>query len=531
MQRCLVGDGVCLCQAYSSHSLPALVDVTSQCRNFYSCNSNQYGSYKSCPSGYLYSEQSKKCLDRTARMCTSALYPSPNTGEVTSSANWKSRVELQTLEKYGYVVYYESWAEKYTENPFETHLANLPPYITFVMISFMKPDTTYTSGVTFEGTGLGFSSPPQVIKDAIQLLKEKNPDTKVYISVGGATYTNFVQMNTEGILQFALEFGLDGIDLDFEPVAPGCRANLYGVISCESDEVYIQTVRMLRAAMPLELDLSAAVWNVGAYGEGAYANSQPQGGYTGVSINMLRSVGNSSISWIGIMAYDAGTSYNPKEAFDAYSQLYSGPIYLGMQVAPESWGGHVLSMPEVTDLSMYSKSHGGAGMMLWALQKRALEGPDATQISQRVCEVFHLQDCSAPLFPLSPLPPPSPRSPDAPSDPPPVPLPSPSSPPLSPTSSPASPSPVPPTPPPLICQYKGSYSIKTVGCKINTYLSYSRTQCADLDVRLLKYSQLASRDLKQTYWRLPSGKHRTSQKFSLEAVRVFELPSIFNFVF
>ncbi len=41
------------------------------------------------------------------------------------------------------------------------------------------PDTTYAGGVTFTGTGLDFNSDPKVVKDAIALLKQRNPKTKV----------------------------------------------------------------------------------------------------------------------------------------------------------------------------------------------------------------------------------------------------------------------------------------------------------------------------------------------------------------
>ena len=45
-----------------------------------------------------------------------------------------------------------------------------------VITGFLAPDT---GGVTFQGTGVQFSSDAQVVKDAISLLKQRNPNTKV----------------------------------------------------------------------------------------------------------------------------------------------------------------------------------------------------------------------------------------------------------------------------------------------------------------------------------------------------------------
>ena len=41
------------------------------------------------------------------------------------------------------------------------------------------------------GTGLSFSSDGRVVRDAIAALKARQPNTRVMLAVGGATYTNF----------------------------------------------------------------------------------------------------------------------------------------------------------------------------------------------------------------------------------------------------------------------------------------------------------------------------------------------------
>jgi chitinase len=141
------------------------------------------------------------------------------------------------------------------------------------------------------------------------------------------------------------------------------------------------------------LILSSAPWSIGAYGEGKWAASQPAGQYTGVAINMLKTVGT-KLDLLNIMSYDASNAYNPKEALDAYRNYFKGDVVLGVEVANEAWGGHVTSIPEVEGLADYVKSSGGAGMMLWSVQKPADAGPTGTQISQSICNKFGLSKCT-----------------------------------------------------------------------------------------------------------------------------------------
>jgi chitinase len=497
---CDVGNILCFCDAYTQgfeyvgHAFVG--DVTSpQCGSFYSCLT---GSYSSCPSGFSFSQKSQECLEnKDGRFMGDC--PAPLSGRLKPS-NQSTLLYSRNVGPDGhqYVGYYESWKEEETDNPENTYLANFPAYVTQVVISFFKPGATYGGGVTFEGTGLSFSVPAQVIKDSISILKTRNPNTKVLLSVGGATYDDWTNLNAGAAAAFVAEFELDGIDIDFEPQGANCRA-INGKISCSTDDLYISSVTSLWQALPAEKILTAAVYSVGAYGEGSYADAQPQGGYTGVSINMLESVGN-LLNSINIMAYDAGVAFDPKLAYQAYSTYYSGPIQLGMQIPPESWGGHALTMAEATVLSMYVKDNGGSGMMLWALMKSG--SPSAQEVSRDVCLIFDLPDCQAPLLSNSPAPPapvdPSP-SPPAPFDP--V---EPSSPPIEPSTSPPPPSPESPFPsptpapiPPIspICSYYSKVYFKTTSCswKINKRMAYDGNKCKDNKVYLLR-----DKDLKKT---------------------------------
>lgn len=97
------------------------------------------------------------------------------------------------------------------------------------------------------------------------------------------------------------------------------------------------------------------------------------------------------------MSYDAGPTYDPKEALDAYRALYSGRILMGVQVPPEAWGGHVITVQECQQTAAYVKANGGDGMMLWSLQKAGT--PSAQTLSTTICNSLGLGSCSTPLFP------------------------------------------------------------------------------------------------------------------------------------
>jgi len=266
----------------------------------------------------------------------------------------------------------------------------------------MKPDCTYQGGLKLAGTGLDFSSDGSAVKGAITALKAKNPNTKTLVAVSGATYTNFGGLNIQAIAKFVADFGLDGVDIDYEPSNSGCTA-AGGKVSCQTDQGYINVVKSLRAVLPRPLILTTAGWSIGAYGQGAFANSQPQGANTGLAVNMLLSVG-SQLDWVNIMSYDASNALDPKEAFNAYRSLFSGQLNAGVEVPPEAWGGHIYTVGKVQDLASYVNSDKNGGMMLWSLHKAnngavSNDNPDALLMAQTVCNSLGLSGCSQKLFP------------------------------------------------------------------------------------------------------------------------------------
>jgi len=49
---------------------------------------------------------------------------------------------------------------------------------------------------------------------------------------------------------------------------------------------------------------------------------------------------------INIMAYDAGPTFRPLEAYAAYRSYFPGSILIGLTSPPEAWGGHEYSLAE-----------------------------------------------------------------------------------------------------------------------------------------------------------------------------------------
>ena len=299
-----------------------------------------------------------------------------------------------------YVGYFETWDEIWSDDGKDLTLAKLPSYVNVVNLAFMKPDCNYWGGYDLSQTGLDFSANGNVVKTAIDTLRAKNPKTKILISVGGGSYVNWGSLNEGAVAKFVEDYGLDGVDIDYEPWTSDCTSNA-GKVSCKTDAEFISIVNRFRAAIPSPKLVTIAAWSIGAYGQGDYQNAQPQGDKTGMAVNLLNSAAAHNIDAINIMGYDAGTTYDPKQAFSAYHGLYSGTIALGVEIPPEAWGGHVLSINELDDITNYVIQNGGSGMMIWALQESPKNpsdtNPNATMVSQRACQLLGLQDCDQPL--------------------------------------------------------------------------------------------------------------------------------------
>jgi chitinase len=81
------------------------------------------------------------------------------------------------------------------------------------MLSFAKPDCTYTKGsLSFTRTGLEFTATGSTVKAAVAALKAANTNTRVLLSVGGGGdgYQNWQSINGRCLKDLVDDFALDG---------------------------------------------------------------------------------------------------------------------------------------------------------------------------------------------------------------------------------------------------------------------------------------------------------------------------------
>jgi len=299
-----------------------------------------------------------------------------------------------------FVGYFVAADEKNARKPEDTGLAKLPSYVNIVNIAGMNPSSTYLGDLNLKSCGIDLPYSGKKAKQAIAILKQRNPETKVFISLGAPSEEAWINLNETSIIRLVQDLGLDGVDIDYEPSVPGCVQH-DGDVSCKTDAHYIEIIKRLRGALPRPYLLTVAAWSIGAYGQGNFQDSLPKGNYTGLSVNMLRQVGE-DLDIVHIMSYDAGNTYDPIEAYRAYSSLYKGKITIGVEVPPEAWGGHTYTMSQVNSLAEFVNEEGAAGLMMWSLQKKPSgpitdDNPDCQLIAQGACLKLGLLNCNDPL--------------------------------------------------------------------------------------------------------------------------------------
>jgi chitinase len=310
------------------------------------------------------------------------------------------------------VGYFDSSLEVFADSPEKLWLANLASYVNTVIVAFIKPDCTYEGNCNLSGTGFSFWANSQekdgtVLKNAIFLLKQRNPNTKVLVSVGGANpnYQNFAQLNLTAMANIVKDFGFDGVDIDYEPKADDAGCSLVdGRISCKTDAEFRSIVSQIRQVLPRPYLVTLAAWSIGAYGEDQWVDAQPKNQRTGLMLNLLRSPEGEMLDQLHVMSFSGGPTYNPQEALAAYQNYFKGKVFMGVQVPPEDWGGHVYTLAEVRKLAQAVVDKGAAGIMLWKLEANdgssdsSADSPNAEMIAQTICQSFSLGNCQQPLF-------------------------------------------------------------------------------------------------------------------------------------
>ncbi len=310
------------------------------------------------------------------------------------------------------VGYYETWMGTATWESATYSLAKIPPYVNIIPIAFAKPDSQYVGGsYKFSDAGLGISATPSVAVGAIKIAQAKGQ--KLLLSVGGATYPNFGAFNLQATLDLVADLGLDGVDFDYEG-DPNYCTNLNSVsLTCSTDTQIINIITQLRNGLDQlqvrfnkKMYLTAAVWSIGAYGTTSFPSTGapagngvtrygPYGSRAGMWVNPLKQIGN-KFDAIFLMSYDAGnvssTGYAPLDALKSYKAIYNGPIYLGVEVPPEAWGGNLTTPAQAVNNAQAAMALGASGTMIWALQVQGNDGTknvNSNSYLQPICALYN----------------------------------------------------------------------------------------------------------------------------------------------
>lgn len=308
----------------------------------------------------------------------------------------------RALPEQPFVGYHESWSETPAATADGTRLAALPAYVNPVILGFARPDLDYRGDLDLAGTGLEFPFSGRVLKEAVALLRARNPGTRVLLSVGGAAYGRWDRFDPDALARLVGDLGLDGVDLDYEPTQPDCGPAADGGWHCASDANWRRYVAAMRAALPRPALLAVPGWSVAAYGRGAWRDAPPRSPWTGNLLALFDAPEAAEIDLVSIMAYAANESLDPLESFRAYRAAWDGPLALGVMVPPDPLDGPHYGADRVAALTRAVTEDPRGGMMLYTLQRHpegpvTRDNPDAALLAREICLGQGLPDCERPL--------------------------------------------------------------------------------------------------------------------------------------
>ena len=242
------------------------------------------------------------------------------------------------------VGYFPSWSD-YSTNI----LRNIPEEVTYVFLSFVKPNMRYKKG-SFDliNTGLQCDNNGRVLKEAVEILKARG--IGIILSIGGETYwgsNEAYDIDHQQIADFVRDFGFEGIDWDYEP-----NGSFATIGEPENIRRFISMIEESRKLLPKEegFIIACAPSGVGALGgqinndpESPYAYSKreqitgesdvhlgqatsPMGysiplfgfGATGHMIPVIKAVGH-HLDFIAFQGYNVGTATRRELMYDSYA--------------------------------------------------------------------------------------------------------------------------------------------------------------------------------------------------------------------
>ncbi len=292
-----------------------------------------------------------------------------------------------------------------------SQIATIPEIYTHAMIAFAQPDLTF-NGTDWTGTGIEFSMDLDAVCTAVDLLHARGQ--KIFLAVGGSGYNNWDALTAEqgmaisatvhkkALYDLMLVLDLDGLDIDYESDIDLIRYRKSILAMHEVVEAVGGGKKLSLAAWSSGADCTAATssdpWCSGQ-GISWWDGKAPN---VGRELRVFRSLVDSGyiledlFAFVSVMSYDGGTSqFSPVTFWENYRRIYAGPLNLGMELAPESWGGAELVASNiqaqacsatsiiqgdsyqadgtinysVEELSVFIKTQpqDKAGVMLWAL--------------------------------------------------------------------------------------------------------------------------------------------------------------------
>lgn len=260
-----------------------------------------------------------------------------------------------------YAGYYTTWTDPWFDATGKTadqvysasQLARVPANYSHVMIAFAQPDFSWQgiAANTWGGTGIDFSSSPQSVKAAIDVLHSRN--MKVILSVGGATYYNWAALAAEGVAghgtittaltKIMTDMGFDGLDVDYE-----LDANI---------DTYANASKAMRNAVDAAGGgriLAVAAFSTGADCTAATTADKKCAGkisYWGGNAGRERQLVDkypsvaAGFDMVNVMSYDAQyLHYDGVVAWKQYRALFKKNtiVSIGLETAPEGWAGGML---------------------------------------------------------------------------------------------------------------------------------------------------------------------------------------------
>lgn len=218
-------------------------------------------------------------------------------------------------------------------DPSNTRLAKIPPYSNIVLLMSCKPACTYVQGtvgtLTFANfhaqTNMAWNDSAAAMKAATDLLRERNPDVKIILVVGGGGYDWTAGVNYDAICDLVKDMGWDGVCIDFEPIDYQFHCSVTGgVMSCSTDSFMQTIVTEFRSRLDRDEGFELHIYgtHVGCYGLGEWASSAPVTSNSGHMIALSQSAAGAMLDSIHYGGYDADASFDPLEGLDAYAHYF-----------------------------------------------------------------------------------------------------------------------------------------------------------------------------------------------------------------